>query len=127
MCNPLQQLRRQLRLEGRLAGDYLTDRRDDLLPARSLEHVAGRSGLQRLEHVVRVLVHRHDHDSHAHALASESPRGGDSVRVWQADIHQHHIGSQPLAERQRLAYARRLADDLEIGLAPEQASQSGPG
>ena len=75
------------------------------------------------EHVV-VGVERRQHD-HPRGLGARVQLAGrlEAAEVRHADVHQHHVGGQPVGELHPLAPVAGLADDLEVLLAAQHQCQ----
>src|SRR3954454_20546291 len=100
------------------------DRVQQRLVDLALEHVAGRAGLQRVEHVALVVVHRQrEHLRVGHVRA-------DLARALQAGHarHRHVEHAQVRARGERLLEGLDavggLGDDLHVGLAFDQQLQA---
>jgi hypothetical protein len=96
-------------------------RPDQLLASHGLQQVAHRLRLEGLE---RVLVVGGGED-HRRRLVEGAQVAGrlDAVHARHADVEQHHVGREALAERDRLVAVRRLADDRDLAQVLEQVAQ----
>ncbi len=56
------------------------------------------------------------------------PAGGlHTVNAGHADVHQHHIGTQPVRQLDRRQTVGGLTDDLQVGLGRTRRMRTGAG
>ena len=79
------------------------DRFDQLCALRALQQIARCAGRQRIENVIRILVHCQHHGLNFRRHLLEPAHAFHAIDAWQVDVHQHYFG---LLLRQRLE--RRL-------------------
>ncbi len=99
-----------------------TDRVVHLLGTRALEQVAARTGADRAEDGVVVLVHGEHQDPQPRVAADEEPGRLDAVELRHLDVHHDDIRLRLPDHVQRLAAVGGRADDLD---AVERAEQCG--
>ena len=90
-----------------------------------LQHVARGPGLERLEQVALVVVHRQDQDRDVGRLGADLARGLQPGQLGHLDVEDRQVGS--LADRHvaGLGAVGGLADHLDVHLALEQHPQAG--
>ena len=79
-----------------------------------LHEESGRSGSERLVHVLVEAVGREHEHPRADPLVDESARRVDAVEDGHADVHEHHVGVERSAERNGFQAVRGLSDDLDV-------------
>ena len=102
--------------------ERLTDRVQDLIAVRVLEHVARRAGDQHVAHRPLILGARQGHDADRGMGRLESSGGLDAVHRWHANVHQDDVGRGHLHQVERLVSARRLTHDRHL-VGVEQRDQ----
>ena len=91
-----------------------------------LEEIAGGPGLHRPDDVGVGVIGREDEDGGGVGERGNEPGGSCPVQDGHAQIHEHHIGTQPGDHGQRLRSIGGLTDHLQAGLLGEHGHHAGP-
>ncbi len=104
----------------RLAAADRADGSDQVLVGLALEHIARRARLQRLEHVVLVVVHGENQHAHSGELGADLACGLETGHPRHADVEDAQVGLAGQRLLHRLDSILGLRDHVEVGLALEQ-------
>ena len=96
------------------------DRVQQRLVDLALEHVAGRAGLQRVEHVALVVVHRQREHLRLGQVRADLARGLQAGHARHRDVHHAQVGRVGERLLEGLDAVVGLGDDLHVGLALDQ-------
>ncbi len=93
------------------------DRVQEFGPARGLQDVAGRAGLDRVEHVAMLAAGRQDQHPGARVTGLQSASDLDAGDVGQLEVEDDDVGAYGRGDPDRLSTFADGRDDLEAGLA----------
>jgi hypothetical protein len=108
-----------LGVELALAGGDGLDRGHDLIELGGLEEIPGGTGLERIEHVLLVVVTGQDDDADVRERVLDFLGGRDAVLVRHDDVDQDDVGHVFLDHLEDPRAVGRLADNLDRALGFE--------
>ena len=101
------------------------DRGDELLGRRVLQEVAAGAGAQGGVHVlVEIERGEHEHLGVAVVARRDQPSGLDAVQDRHPDVHEHDVGTGPLAELDAEPTVLGITDDFDVGLRVEDHAEA---
>src|SRR4029079_5520578 len=122
------QLAQQPRRDGRRKHGFAPERRshgaDERLARRVLEEVARRAGRDRGSDVAVGVEGREDEDPGRVADLGQLADRAGTVDLGHPEVHEDDVRPEPLGGGHRLAAIGRLADDLELRVAVEDAAEA---
>jgi hypothetical protein len=122
------QLAQQPRRDGRRQYGLAPERRshgaDERLARRILEEVARRAGRDRGPDVAVGVEGGEDEDPGRVADLGQLVDRARTVDLGHPEVHEDDVGPEPLGRNHRLAAVGRLADDLELRIAVEDAAEA---
>ena len=93
---------------------------DEVFRRRVLQEVPAGAGAHRGVHVlVEVERGEHEHLGVAVVARGDETRGFDAVHDGHPDVHQHDVGTGPLAQLHPEATVLGVTDDVDVGLGIE--------
>ncbi|GIE72882.1 hypothetical protein Apa02nite_089900 [Actinoplanes palleronii] len=123
---PVDQFAGDRRCQQRVAAGRDADGVQKVLRQDVLDEEAGRSGTERLEHVLVQPVVGQDDDVHPvqSRVRGDAPGGLDAVDARHPDVEENDVGPMLPGQRDSVVAVARLGHDLEVVLGVEQSSEA---
>ena len=118
--DPLEHLRGDRRVQRRLAGGHAAHRVDEVVAAHLLEDVAGRTGHDRGEQRVVVVVRREDERLDARVLRAHVPAHVDARAVGQTPVEDRDVRTERRDPARGLLGETGLPHDHDVALGLQQ-------
>src|SRR5436190_3673165 len=122
----LDQRGHRARVEKRFAAHRGAAGLDEVLVSRRLEHVAGRTGLQRLVQVLLVVVHRQNQHLRLGSTAAQLASGLQPGHARHSHVEDRQVDIAVDQALERLRAVAGFVDDLQVGLGVQHHAQPAP-